>query len=137
VSGVRKILVLVCRGPTCGDLRGSAAIHAELVRHVAAEGLAGDCILDWQSCFGQCQKGPNVLYREAKGGVREDKLTLAMAALVGGVKSAMHHAVSPARAVHLLDRHLTGWGIRDRGRPPAQVAITDANHDKKKSPAGG
>jgi (2Fe-2S) ferredoxin len=132
VSAGRKIRVLVCRGPTCGDLRGSAAIHAELVRHVSVEGLGGEVILDWQSCFGQCQKGPNVLYREAKG--REDKLTLAMAALSGGVKSAMHHAVTPARAIQLLDRHLNGWGIRARPQPPpaaaAEASVT-TNHDKK------
>ena len=148
MSGGRKIRVLVCRGPTCGDLRDSAKIHAELVRHVDRRSLGDDVILDWQSCFGQCQKGPNVLYREAKG--REDKLHLAMAALVGSVKSAMHHAMTPERATGLLDRHLVSWGIRAAATPPAPAPAlapghpsgsplvqSNENHDKKRGPSEG
>jgi len=55
---------VICRGPECGDHRGSAPLfeqfRAALVRH----GLANDAEVAWQSCFGRCTQGPNVLVRE-------------------------------------------------------------------------
>jgi (2Fe-2S) ferredoxin len=60
---VTKFRIVICRGPECGDRRGSAVLHAAfrdaLDRH-AVEGT--EC--DWQSCFGRCTQGPNVLVRE-------------------------------------------------------------------------
>jgi len=57
--------VIVCRGPECGERRGSAALYAELERQIELNGLAGRVELDWQSCFGRCQSGPNIMVREA------------------------------------------------------------------------
>ena len=56
--------VIVCRGPECGDRRGSAALHAELSRQIEQLGLTSRVELDWQSCFGRCQSGPNIMVRE-------------------------------------------------------------------------
>jgi (2Fe-2S) ferredoxin len=105
----RKIRILVCRGPTCGDQRDSAAIHAELSRVVRERKLEDLVILDWQSCFGQCQKGPNVLFRETAG--VEDKLSIAVMPLASGRRSAMHHGVSAAKIERILDMHLRNWGL--------------------------
>ena len=63
----RKMMVLVCRGSECGDKRNSAAIHARFAAALAAHGDK-NVSLKWQSCFGQCQKGVNVMVRELRPG---------------------------------------------------------------------
>jgi len=55
--------IVVCRGPECGDKRGSSALHAELSRLIAARQLGPRVELEWQSCFGRCQSGPNIMVR--------------------------------------------------------------------------
>lgn len=59
-----RFRILVCRGPECGDRRGSRAIYDTLRAAIATRGLSDRCTLDWQSCFGRCTQGPNVLVRE-------------------------------------------------------------------------
>lgn len=60
----RRYRIVVCRGPDCGDRRDSASVHAAFGRALAEAGLGARCELDWQSCFGRCSQGPNVLVRE-------------------------------------------------------------------------
>jgi len=64
LTGVTRYRVIVCRGPECGDRRGSADLHAELGRQIERLGLSSRVELDWQSCFGRCQSGPNIMVRE-------------------------------------------------------------------------
>lgn len=60
----RRFQIRVCRGPECGDRRGSKEIYDELKRAIAARGAEARIELTWQSCFGRCTQGVNVLVRE-------------------------------------------------------------------------
>jgi (2Fe-2S) ferredoxin len=78
----RRYRVVVCRGPECGDRRGSRAIYDAFRAEIDARGLRDTCELGWQSCFGRCTQGPNVLVREiVEGGVDVPRAT----ALYNGV----------------------------------------------------
>jgi hypothetical protein len=87
----RRFRILVCRGPECGDRRGSATIHAAFVHELAAQGVGERCELAVQSCFGRCTQGPNVLVRELPvGPVAAPRFALAdlPPRLAGGPKLA-------------------------------------------------
>jgi (2Fe-2S) ferredoxin len=60
----RRYRIVVCRGPECGDRRGSRAVYDAFRAALEARGFAARCELAWQSCFGRCTQGPNVLVRE-------------------------------------------------------------------------
>jgi (2Fe-2S) ferredoxin len=60
----RRFKIVICRGPECGDRRGSAALHDQFATALAATGVRERTELVWQSCFGRCTQGPNVLVRE-------------------------------------------------------------------------
>jgi (2Fe-2S) ferredoxin len=78
----RRYRIVVCRGPECGDRRGSRAVYDAFRRVIDARGVGGRCELGWQSCFGRCTQGPNVLVREiAEGGSEVPRAT----ALYNGV----------------------------------------------------
>ena len=64
MSAPRRYQIRVCRGPECGDRRGSKAIYDALRAALAARGLTEKAELGWQSCFGRCSQGPNVLVRD-------------------------------------------------------------------------
>lgn len=57
----RRFTVIVCRGPTCGDDRGSGALFARLEETVAQRGLQEQVTLLQETCFGHCLRGPNIL----------------------------------------------------------------------------
>lgn len=59
-----RFRIAICRGPECGDHRGSAALHDAFVDALERHGARGDAECTWQSCFGRCTQGPNVLVRE-------------------------------------------------------------------------
>ena len=60
----RRFKIVICRGPECGDRRGSGELH-EIFRSALEAHAARDRVeLVWQSCFGRCTQGPNVLVRE-------------------------------------------------------------------------
>jgi (2Fe-2S) ferredoxin len=61
---VRRYRIVICRGPECGDRRGSAALHDAFCSALDAGGVRESCEVVWQSCFGRCTQGPNVLVRE-------------------------------------------------------------------------
>ena len=72
----RRFKIVICRGPECGDRRGSAVLHDAFRTAIEAHGARDHCELAWQSCFGRCTQGPNVLVREL--------VDAAPGALVGG-----------------------------------------------------
>src|SRR5437868_12101158 len=100
------MLVLVCRGPECGDQRNSAAVHRALVGALPGRVPVGtEVVLRWQSCFGQCQKGPNVLVREMRE--KEDALLLAFMP-TAGEGAALYLAVRPQDTLRIIDEHIVG-----------------------------
>ena len=60
----RRFKIVICRGPECGDRHGSAVLHDVFRRQLMAHGAQEHTELVWQSCFGRCTQGPNVLVRE-------------------------------------------------------------------------
>jgi (2Fe-2S) ferredoxin len=74
------LTVVVCRGPTCGDKRGSGALAARLAEVVAARGLAERVHLVDETCLGHCLRGPNILVQEEGAepfsGVLYDRMTV-------------------------------------------------------------
>jgi (2Fe-2S) ferredoxin len=105
------MMVLVCRGPECGDKRDSASVHRAIVDELRARVPQGvEVVLKWQSCFGQCQKGPNVMVRQMKE--REDALFLALAT-AGGEGSALYHRVQPSEAPRIIEEHVLGGKVID------------------------
>lgn len=60
----RKYRIVICRGPECGGQRGSEALHDVFVNAIAANNAREVTELAWQSCFGRCTQGPNILVRE-------------------------------------------------------------------------
>jgi len=101
----RRFLVLVCRGPECGDKRNSAAVHRALVGELSSGRLprTTDVSLKWQSCFGQCQKGVNVMVRELRE--KEDAFFLSFVP-TSGDGAALYHGVRPSEAARIVDEHL-------------------------------
>jgi (2Fe-2S) ferredoxin len=108
---VRRLKILVCRGPECGDKRNSAAVHAEFQRVLAeppplAQGGV-EVQLDWQSCFGKCQRGPNVLVREVRAG--DDAFFQSF--LVKDPGSALYNAVKPSEVPRIVAEHVRGGRV--------------------------
>ena len=72
--------VVVCRGPTCGDKRGSGALAARLADTIAARGLEDRVQVVDEICLGHCLRGPNILVQEEGGepfaGVLYNRMTV-------------------------------------------------------------
>jgi (2Fe-2S) ferredoxin len=97
------VKILVCRGPECGDKRNSAAVHAEILLQLKARPLDGvEVIVDWQSCFGKCQRGVNVMVREMRAG--EDAFFRSFLGNVPG--SALYNGVRPSEVERILREHV-------------------------------
>jgi NADH:ubiquinone oxidoreductase subunit E len=62
---VGRLNVVVCRGPTCGEKRGSAALTAHLQETIAARGLDDRVSVSEEICLGHCLRGPNILVGDA------------------------------------------------------------------------
>jgi (2Fe-2S) ferredoxin len=110
----RKYQILVCKGPECGEKRGSIAIHGAFERELRACPLHGnEATLEQYSCFGRCQRGPNVLVREVKPGENTRMILLMPTAASGAY---LYHGVSPDEARAIVEEHV------GRGQP--LVALT-------------
>jgi (2Fe-2S) ferredoxin len=82
LTSPKRLTVVVCRGPTCGERRGSAALEAHLVETIAARGLADRVQVIDEYCLGHCLRGPNIMVQEEGaddpfGGVLYDRMTIA------------------------------------------------------------
>jgi (2Fe-2S) ferredoxin len=105
----KKYTILVCRGPECGDKRHSADVHAAFKRELASCPLGGNEVtLDLYSCFGKCQRGPNVLVREVLP--TDNPMMLRLMPTAGG-RASLYHRVLPAEARRILEEHIAA------GRP--------------------
>jgi (2Fe-2S) ferredoxin len=117
VSEPRRLTVIVCRGPTCGERRNSAALYARLEETVAARGLTGQITLLRETCFGHCLRGPNILVcdtDEVSGG--------AMLPGPGAPSAVLYNRMTIADLDRVIDKHLVG-GMVVRpllNRPPVR-----------------
>ncbi len=124
----RRFRVIVCRGPECGDKRDSRSIHAAFVAQIDARGVGHRCELDWQSCFGRCSQGPNVLVRELPAAVQAPR-RFALADLPpsrgGGPRlaTALYNRLDPVKVVEVVASHVVQGTVVGRfiERPDALV----------------
>ncbi len=105
---VKRYRIIVCRGPECGERLGSSAIYAAFGEAIRLRGAGDRAELGWQSCFGRCRLGPNVLVRPIAAG--EGRFLVA-APPTGGIGAAFYSGVTPADALRVVDEHVIG------GRP--------------------
>jgi (2Fe-2S) ferredoxin len=92
-----RVNVVVCRGPVCGDKRGSAALAEHLRARVVAEGLAEGVEVSEEICLGHCLRGPNVLVCDA-----EDPDGLL------SPRAVLYNRMTVANLDRIVDRHLKG-----------------------------
>lgn len=98
--------------------------------------LAGQVDLGWQSCFGRCTQGPNVLVQELadpRPGERQFLLATMPRGRAG--RSALYNGVSEADVAEIVEQHIQ----RDQPvsrliQPPARVA---AGYNAPSNPAPG
>jgi NADP-reducing hydrogenase subunit HndC len=104
----RQFKIIVCRGPECGDRRGSRSIAEAIDRELTAQGLRGQVEIGWQSCFGRCTQGPNVLVREVLQSPTQPSVPrFAFATLpVQGGKSALYNRLRIADIAELVSEHV-------------------------------
>jgi (2Fe-2S) ferredoxin len=105
----RRYKIVICRGPECGDRRGSAALHDAFRNVLAAHGVRDRVELGWQSCFGRCTQGPNVLVRVAEGERASGGLGLAAVPLRG--TAVLYNRVEPARIERVVVEHVVGGQV--------------------------
>ncbi len=112
----RRYKIIVCRGPECGERLCSSAIYASFQESIRARGLEARAELGWQSCFGRCRQGPNVLVRPVMNG--EGRFLVA-APPIAGPGVAFYSGVTPADAARIVDEHVVaGRPIRALVKPP-------------------
>lgn len=104
MSAARRLTVVVCRGPTCGDKRGSRELHDHLRAAIAARGLGGQVTLEQETCFGQCQRGPNILVCDTD----ELKGAFGAAPGLGTPTAVLYNRMTRADLDRVIERHLVG-----------------------------
>jgi (2Fe-2S) ferredoxin len=108
---VRRFKIVICRGPECGDRRGSSALHEVFRSALEAHGARDHAELTWQSCFGRCTQGPNVLVREI---VAEGPGTLGTGfATLPGPRgaTALYNRIDSTRVERVIEQHVLGGQI--------------------------
>ena len=89
----KRYRVVVCRGPECGEQRGSAALYECFQRRARELGIEGRIEMGWQACFGRCRQGPNVLVRIAP--TTPPRTLLATPPSGPGQNAALYNGVRP------------------------------------------
>ncbi len=103
----RRFKIVICRGPECGDRRGSAVLHDAFRASIDQQNARDRCELAWQSCFGRCTQGPNVLVRELVEAGPVPLLGSGFATLPGprGV-TALYNHIDAERAERIVTEHV-------------------------------
>jgi (2Fe-2S) ferredoxin len=108
----RRFKIVICRGPECGDRHGSAALHEVFRAVLESHGAGEHTELQWQSCFGRCTQGPNVLVREILTTDSLPALGSGFATLPGPRgATALYNRVDSHRAEHIVTGHVVGGRI--------------------------
>lgn len=116
----RRFKIIICRGPECGDRHGSAVLHDVFQAALEAHGAQEHTELMWQSCFGRCTQGPNVLVREILTGEAPPVLGTGFATLPGprGI-TALYNRMDTQRVAHVVAEHvMRGRIVREYVEPP-------------------
>ncbi len=123
--GARIFKIVVCRGPECGDRRGSALLHPVFAEALARNRCEG-ATLEWQSCFGRCSQGPNVLVREIVDKPGQPRLGTGFATVPGARgATALYNDVDVAKVERIVTEHVAGGRIvREYIQPVAVVEPT-------------
>jgi (2Fe-2S) ferredoxin len=110
VASPRRYKIVICRGPECGDRRGSAGLHELFRSRLEAKGARERADLVWQSCFGRCTQGPNVLVREV---VAEPPVLGTGFATMPGPRgvTALYNRMDETRIDRVIDEHVLGGTI--------------------------
>jgi (2Fe-2S) ferredoxin len=108
----RRFKIVICRGPECGDRHGSAALHEVFRSALASHGAQEHTEVVWQSCFGRCTQGPNVLVREILTSDAMVPQTSGLATLPGPRgASALYNRLDAKRVLHVVAVHVMGGQI--------------------------
>lgn len=108
----RRFKIVICRGPECGERRGSAVLADAFTEALEAHGAREHTELAWQSCFGRCTQGPNVLVREILTGEPAPMLGSGFATVPGPRgATALYNRVDPGRAAQIVAKHVVGGQI--------------------------
>ncbi|HVK78274.1 MAG TPA: (2Fe-2S) ferredoxin domain-containing protein [Kofleriaceae bacterium] len=116
----RRFRILVCRGPECGDRRGSRAVYDAFAATLASEGITRRCELGWQSCFGRCSQGVNALVRELPAEAPASPPRFALADLPpsrgGGPRlvTALYNRLDPVKAADVVASHVVRGAVATR-----------------------
>lgn len=104
---VRRFKIVICRGPECGGRRGSALLHDVFQAALDVHGARAHTEVAWQSCFGRCTQGPNVLVREILTGEPPSMLGSGFATLPGPRgATALYNRIDTERAAHVVAEHV-------------------------------
>jgi len=108
----RRFKIVICRGPECGGRRGSATLYDVFTSALEAHGAREHTELAWQSCFGRCTQGPNVLVREILTTEPTAMLGSGFATLPGPRgATALYNRIDAQRAAHIVAEHVKGGQI--------------------------
>jgi (2Fe-2S) ferredoxin len=100
----KKYQILVCKGPECGDKRRSIDVLHSLQTELRSCPLEGnEVVLEQYSCFGRCQRGPNVLVREVRP---QENLRLILLMPTASAGAYLYHGVRPGEARRILEEHV-------------------------------
>jgi len=120
----RRYRIIICRGPECGDRRGSALLHEVFRSALEAHQVRERAELVWQSCFGRCTQGPNVLVREMVSAATPTRPTLGTGfATPPGPRgaTALYNHTDPERVERIVVEHVVGGRIvRDLVERPGE-----------------
>ena len=124
MNASRRYRIVICRGPECGDRRGSEALYGAFQAALYARDLDGEVEIGWQACFGRCSQGPNVLVRLAPP--KEQRFTVALMPVGGGSNAALYNGVTTPDVGRIVDEHLIGGKIvRDLVQRPGAPGKED------------
>jgi (2Fe-2S) ferredoxin len=128
----RQFKIIICRGPECGDRRGSRLIAEAVDRELTTQGLRGQVELGWQSCFGRCTQGPNALVREVVQSPTQPsalpRFAFATLPVGQGGKSALYNRLSIGDVAELVSEHIGSGRVVRR-------LIEPVEHRREAAPA--
>jgi (2Fe-2S) ferredoxin len=101
---LRRFTLMVCRGPTCGEARGSAVLTARAREMVVARGLEEQVAVLEETCFGHCLRGPNILVYDTD----EAAGARVYGPGSGATSSVLYNRMTVTDLEKVVERHLVG-----------------------------